>query len=127
MASKLTPKVDEIIERIIEGATFKKIANECGVSVSTLHEFLSKPEHSARVKAALDLSASQYANKAEEVLQTCEGSKEEIMRARELAQHYRWMAGKRAPKKYGDKIDVTSDGEKIQGTTIIWGDKRINV
>lgn len=26
---------------------------------------------------------------------------------------HKWMLGKMAPKKYGDKIDLTSDGDKI--------------
>ena len=30
----------------------------------------------------------------------------------------KWMAGKLAPKKYGDKLDVTSAGEKIQTYTL---------
>lgn len=32
----------------------------------------------------------------------------------------KWMLGKMAPKKYGDKIDVTSDGEKIEGGVTIF-------
>lgn len=29
---------------------------------------------------------------------------------------HKWMLGKMSPKKYGDKIDLTSDGEKINIT-----------
>ncbi len=32
----------------------------------------------------------------------------------------KWMLGKMQPKKYGDKIDVTSDGEKLQGGVTIF-------
>jgi hypothetical protein len=32
----------------------------------------------------------------------------------------KWMLGKMAPKKYGDKIDVTSDGEKLEGGVTIF-------
>lgn len=41
----------------------------------------------------------------------------------------KWLSGKLKPKKYGDKLDLTSDGEKIQQTptTIKWGDKEIQV
>lgn len=31
----------------------------------------------------------------------------------------KWAASKLAPKKYGDKLDVTSEGEKIGKTIII--------
>lgn len=118
--SNLDGKIESIIDDIINGLTYRQIAEKEGVSLSTFHDYLCKPEHSARVRLALDVSASTYADKAEEVLQQAEGTKEELMRARELAQHYRWKAGKRAPKKYGDKIDVTTEGEKIsQSTTIV--------
>ena len=37
-----------------------------------------------------------------------------IQRARLRMDARKWMLGKMHPKKYGDKLDVTSDGEKIQ-------------
>lgn len=41
----------------------------------------------------------------------------------------KWIASKLKPKKYGDKLDLTSDGNEIKApTTIIkWGDKEITV
>lgn len=30
---------------------------------------------------------------------------------------YKWSAGKKKPKKYGDKLDLTTDGDKIQVPT----------
>lgn len=32
----------------------------------------------------------------------------------------KWMLGKMAPKKYGDKLDITSDGEKVEGGVTIF-------
>lgn len=32
----------------------------------------------------------------------------------------KWVLSKMAPKKYGDKVDVTSDGEKIEGGVTIF-------
>lgn len=113
MSSKLSDKVEEIIDLLIEGKTYRFIAEKYGVSLSTLHDFMNSNEHSARTRSALEISASSYADKAEEVLIQAERDKIEIQRARELAQHYRWKAGKRNPKKYGDKMDLTTDGEKI--------------
>lgn len=31
----------------------------------------------------------------------------------------KWMMSKQKPKKYGDKVDVTSDGKAIKGNTIV--------
>ena len=33
----------------------------------------------------------------------------------------KWMLGKMQPKKYGDKLDVTSDGEKMEQNIIVLG------
>ncbi len=118
MATKmdiLHTKIDDIIECIIQGDTYAVMAKTFDVSLGLLHEFLTKGEHSARVLAAMRQSAKSYADKAEQVLKDAEATREEIMRARELAQHYRWAASKRNPKEYGDKLDLTSDGQKIGG------------
>lgn len=103
----------KIVVEIIEGKTLRDIAKECDTPLSTLHDFVSKPEHSARYTNALQISGDTYANMAEQVLKEAEGTKEEIMRARELAQHYRWMAAKRWPKRYSDKMDIVSNGETV--------------
>ena len=39
----------------------------------------------------------------------------------------KWMLGKLNPKKYGDKTDITSGGEKIQRNIIKWGDREIEI
>ena len=38
-----------------------------------------------------------------------------------------WKASKLAPEKYGDKIDFTTQGEKLEPTVIQWGNKKIQV
>jgi predicted RNA-binding protein with RPS1 domain len=106
MSSVLENHVDDILGMLIEGDTFKTIAERYKVSLSTLHEYMNKPEYSARTRNALEMSASSYADKAEQVLIDAEKDRIEMQRARELAQHYRWKAGKRNPKKYGDKLET---------------------
>lgn len=112
--------IDIVCNRLVEGVKWQYIADEFKMPVSTLHNFISNnTEFSARVKLAKETSSESYADKAEQVLLQAEGTKEELMRARELAQHYRWMAGKRNPKKYGDRVDVTTDGEKINSPVFV--------
>lgn len=101
--------IDQIVGWLIDGKTYRQIANDLDVPLSTLHDFTSRDEHSARVCEALQISGDTYADKAEEVLKAAEGTKEELMRARELAQHYRWKAAKRYPKRYGDKLELAND------------------
>jgi len=103
--------IDKVIELIIDGYTFRQMSDELNVKLSTLHDFTSRPEHSARVSQALEISAQTYEEKAEFILINAEASAYEMQRARELAQHYRWKAAKRSPKKYGDRISQEITGE----------------
>jgi cytidylate kinase len=107
--------IEQLLEYIHEGLTYRQMAVKFGVKLSTLADFTARNEHSARVRAALQLSADTYADKAEQVLIDSKGTKEELMRARELSQYYKWKASKRCPKTYGEKLDVdhTSKGERI--------------
>lgn len=43
-----------------------------------------------------------------------------IQRDRLRVDARKWMLGKMQPKKYGDKVDITSDGEKIEGGVTIF-------
>lgn len=101
-ADKIT---DEIYEMLAKGETYRAIAAHFDVSLTRLAEWLSRPEHSARIQASLRVSADTFADKAEEVLKTIgdQAMNGEITRCRELAHHYRWKAAKRAPTVYGDK------------------------
>ncbi len=103
--------IEDIIEMIIEGKTYREIAKKYDVSLGCLHDFLTIGEHSARAREALTTSANSYADKAEEVLKEAEPTKEELMRARELASHYRWKASKRNGKVYGDKQQFEHTGK----------------
>lgn len=104
--SKLDGKIDDIIEMILEGMSYRKIAKKLGVALSTLHDYTSKSEHSARAREALQYSADTFDEKAEQALLEAKSSMTEVQRARELAQHYRWRSSKRDPKRYGDKLDI---------------------
>lgn len=111
--AKLSGKIDAIIDDLLAGETFRAIAKKNKISLSALHEYLNKAEHSARVREALQISADSYSDKAEQVLLDAKSNLIEISRARELAQHYRWKASKRNPGKFGDKLDVTTGGKSL--------------
>lgn len=108
--------IEILIAEILECNSYRKIAKKFRVPLSSLVDYISKSEHSARVREAKQASADICAEMARDVLEQAEGTKEEIMRARELSQYYKWKAAKLAPKQYGDKLDVTTDGEKINAT-----------
>ena len=106
----MAENIDEIIQMIVDGNTYKTICTKFGVPSTTLFAFLQRPEYSARARQAREQSADMIADLAESILRNAEGSKEELMRARELAQHYRWKAGKMNPKAYGDRLEVEGKG-----------------
>lgn len=47
---------------------------------------------------------------------------ENIQRSRLRVDTRKWMMSKMKPKKYGEKLDMTSDGKAIKGNTIIFQD-----
>lgn len=103
--------IDLIVNDLIEGLTYRQIAKKYNKSLSTLHDFTSRAEHSARVKMALEISAQASVDSAEEILLSIKktSNKIEMARARELSQFYKWKAAKRNPQKYGDKPETKDD------------------
>lgn len=45
---------------------------------------------------------------------------EAVQRSRLRVDTRKWIMSKMKPKKYGDKVDVTSGGDKITGNTIVF-------
>lgn len=111
--------IDVVCSMLVEGAKWKDIASIFSIPLSTLYDSITRSsEFSARVRESKDISADSYAEMAESVLQNAISDGVEIQRARELAQHYRWMAGKRSPKRYGESTKMEHSGEiKIENIT----------
>jgi len=49
---------------------------------------------------------------------------EHVQRSRLRLDARKWMASKLAPKKYGDKLDVTTDGKALNSDLQAWMDAR---
>lgn len=111
MINKLDDSFEEIIDLIVDGNSLRVIAKKYDVTLNYLHRFINRIEHSARTAEALTLSATAYADKGEEVLLNATGTKEELMRARELAQHYRWQAANKSCHQYGSKVEHNHGGQ----------------
>ncbi len=47
---------------------------------------------------------------------------EAVQRSKLRVETRKWLMSKLVPKKYGDKVDVTSDGKAIQGNSIVFTD-----
>ena len=105
--------IEYIEDMLINGKTFRYIASKLNIKLSTMSEWLSRNEHFARTKTALKISADYYADMSIQVLKDAPSDKLELMRAKELSSAYRWMARVRDTAKYGEKLDVTSEGQQI--------------
>jgi hypothetical protein len=105
--------MDLIETLIINGKSYRQIAKALDLELSSISRWLSKEQRYMRMKTALRISADYYADMSIQVLKDAPNDKIEIMRAKELSSAYRWMARVRDVSKYGEKIDVTSDGQQI--------------
>ena len=117
--------LEVIIPMLIEGKSYRAIAEHYGSPLATLHDYCNRNTSEdgieansprARIAAALYTSADTYAEKAEQVLLDAENrASSEVHRANYLSCHYRWMASKRNPKVYANTGDVNVN----TGTQII--------
>jgi hypothetical protein len=107
---QLMSKIEELI---IEGNSYRKICKILNVNLPTLTKWVSQDGRPARMREALRASADYYADMSIQVLKNAPSDKIEIMRAKELSSAYRWLARVRDVSKYGEKLDVTSDGQQI--------------
>lgn len=122
-----------ICDQIQKGRSLRSIIKDEGMpDLSTFYVWLKEDEEKSKHYA--------YATEAraemifEDILKIADDNSEDeivnedglpivnhdvISRARLKIDARKWMLSKMIPKKYGDKIDHTTDGEKIQNPSII--------
>lgn len=74
-------------------------------------------------RARLDGSDSM-ADDMQELSDNAGLTKEEVLKARLQVETRKWLASKLKPRKYGDKLDVTSGDEKLEGLVIVQTDSK---
>jgi hypothetical protein len=87
------------------------IAKDMGLTSTAIFKWVAAdPSRSARVYEARSLSAFRYAEKALEAVESIgdNATPGAIARQREIASHMRWESKIRAPKVFGDKVQVDS-------------------
>lgn len=105
--------LETIEDLIVNGQTYSSICKTYKISLTALSRWLAHPQRIARATMALKISADYYADMSIQVLKDAPSDKIEIMRAKELSSAYRWIARVRDVNKYGEKLDVTSEGKAI--------------
>lgn len=109
-----------ITDAIAEGTSLRQAAAAQGVGVSTFLDWVSKDpalaEHYARAREA------GLERLAEEILEIADAPAEtqvDVGQARNRIDARKWILSKLLPRRYGDKVDVTSDGEKLAAPQIM--------
>jgi hypothetical protein len=118
-----THDIELILNRFADGEKLKDILKEKGMpSNGTLLRYIHNNVEFQKLYArAREFHGDQFNNEIEEIKSDLRTGKLSSNEARTLADIVKWQASKFYPKMYGDKIDVTSDNQKITGTTGLEG------
>ena len=73
----------------------------------------ARPERGERYARAKQESAEFDADNVNYIAELCLRGKVDPASARVAIDAYKWSSGKKKPKKYGDRLDLTSKDEKI--------------
>ncbi|MGI4798438.1 MAG: hypothetical protein ACRYF2_04080 [Janthinobacterium lividum] len=103
---------EAILQRIAGGESLRSICAAPDMPAeSTVRTWgASQIGFGEQLRQAREASASHWDEQAERVLVEAVGTREELARAKELAQHYRWRASKYAPRDYGERVDLNVTG-----------------
>lgn len=112
-----------ICERIANGESLRKICEDKEMPARrTIHEWILDGKHkefSHQYELACNTRADNMFDELVNIADTTTG---EVQRDRLRVDTRKWYLSKIMPKKFGDKVDVTSDGKAIEGNTIILAD-----
>lgn len=106
----------QICDRIISGDSLLKICKDEGYPDRvTFYHWLEKyPDLITTYTRATEARADYMAESMLDVIDNAASTRDEIERAKVKIETLKWHASKLKPKKYGDKLDVTSGGERIE-------------
>ena len=109
--------LDAICDMIMEGGGIVAIAAEARTSTAAVVRWMAHPNNSARVREARAATAALWDEHAEMTIKNADKDVVEISRARELAFHYRWRAGKLNQAIYGDRTAHDVNGQIVHTNT----------
>lgn len=131
---KLEKLFDEIIIDISENGSSIIAAVKGRMSTQTFYVLLKDEEKSKRYARACEIRADLMAEEMLQISDNVGGDLIELADGREVVDNAvvqrdklrvdtrKWLLAKMYPKKYGDKVDVTSGNEAIGSAQIIFQD-----
>jgi len=126
---------DALCEHIASGNSLRSFCESKGsptkkTALKWLREIEDFRTQYARARQdAMEVMAEEIVEIADETEQVIRKGAEKKSGAYAQSQRLRvdtrkWVMSKLLPKKYGDKVDITSDGKAIKGNTIVFEDFR---
>jgi len=112
--SKYTKKLaDNICKQIADGESVRKICEKKSMpNASTVHAWvLDNEAFSKQYARAKSIGAEIEFEELDDIAK----NEPDVQRARLRVDTKKWSLSKKIPKKYGDKLDLTNDGEKFDG------------
>jgi len=110
---------DTICDRIAKGESLRKIClDESMPARKTIHLWLldkEKEDFLHHYNVASNIRADELFDELQDIADNEEG---DVQRDRLRVDTRKWYLSKVLPKKFGDKLDVTTDGEKINKVSI---------
>ena len=109
----------EICSRIAEGKSVRSIVKDKEMPSSSMIFRWLLDEDKKRFREQYGVARNIQAELMfEELVEIADREEQDVMRDRLRVDTRKWYLSKVLPKKYGEKIDVTSDGEKIDNITV---------
>ncbi len=114
----------EVCKRIMDGESLKSICEDKHMPVrSTVHLWLADFKHKAfsdNYMKAKECQADTLADEMQYIADNARVDRDAVAKARLQIDTRKWVASKLKPKKYGDKIDHTTNGKDLP-TPILGG------
>lgn len=132
-ASKYDPKlVEAMLAQIAEGNPASKVCKEHNVSRNSFNEWVKRKEWSDKYARAVDDRAYKI---FEEILEIADDKSEDVIiidgkkyinsefvqRSRLRIDARKWFLSKMLPRKFGEKIDITTNGGEMAPVVVNLG------
>lgn len=113
---------DAICEEVRKGALVQNACKANNIGTSTLHRWLDESEELRELYARVRIEqAHAMAEAIVDIADTCGEDANGINKARARMDARKFLVAKIAPKIYGDKLDVTSDGKELTLSALLAG------
>lgn len=120
--------LDNIFEDVSKGLSLRRACKNNGIPRITFYDWVDKEQRFADlytrarqqgIEARFESIEEDYSEEPQRDPETGKIDSAWVQLQRLKIDSKKWELSKLAPKKYGDKIDVTSKGESIQAPSVV--------